>query len=118
RPHHAAGRDALRHRRVRLPPGRHADGGVEPDRSPGPHPMNVRGDTMVAGGYGGGWEARAGELITIIDLEGEQTGDFVAFVSEDPEEWLSPVHCREVLRSIFVRAGDVLVSNRRRPVLE
>lgn len=80
--------------------------------------MNIRSDVIVAGGFGGGWEARAGELITVVDLEGEQTGDFVAFVAEDPEEWLSPVHCREALRSIFVRDGDRLVSNRRRAVLQ
>ena len=28
------------------------------------------------------------------------------------------MHCREALRSIFVREGDRLVTNRRRPVLE
>ena len=80
--------------------------------------MTVRSDIVIAGGFGGGWDARAGELITVVDLEGEQTGDFVAFVTSDPEEWLSPVHCREALRSIFVREGDRLVTNRRRPVLE
>ena len=80
--------------------------------------MTPRVDRVVAGGFGGGWEARAGEYVTVIDLEGEQTGDFVAFVAEDPKEWLSPVHCREALRSMFVRAGDRLVSNRRRAVLE
>jgi uncharacterized protein YcgI (DUF1989 family) len=79
--------------------------------------MIVRSDLVVAGGFGGGWAARAGELITVVDLEGEQTGDFVAFNAADPEEWLSPVHCRETLRSIFVGAGDELVSNRRRPLL-
>ena len=42
----------------------------------------------------------------------------MAFVAEDPEEWLSPVHCREALKSIFVGDGDRLVSNRRRAVLE
>jgi uncharacterized protein YcgI (DUF1989 family) len=80
--------------------------------------MSVRLDRTVAGGFGGAWDARAGELVTVVDLEGEQTGDFVAFVVEDPEEWLSPVHCREALRSLFVRDGDMLVTNRRRPVLE
>jgi uncharacterized protein YcgI (DUF1989 family) len=80
--------------------------------------MSVRLDRTVAGGFGGAWDARAGELVTVVDLEGEQTGDFVAFVVEDPEEWLSPVHCREALRSLFVRDGDRLVTNRRRPVLE
>ena len=80
--------------------------------------MTVRLDRVVAGGFGGGWDAHAGESITIVDLEGEQTGDFAAFVATDPEEWLSPAHCREALRSIFVRVGDILVSNRRRPLLE
>jgi len=80
--------------------------------------MTVRGEVLVEGGFGAGWEARAGDLIVVEDVEGEQTADFVAFVADDPEEWLSPVHCREVLRSIFVHASDRLVTNRRHPVLE
>jgi uncharacterized protein YcgI (DUF1989 family) len=79
--------------------------------------MTVRVDHVVPGGFGAPWDARAGEFITVIDLDGEQAGDFIAFVADDPEEWLSPVHCREALRSIFVRAGDELVTNRRRSVL-
>jgi uncharacterized protein YcgI (DUF1989 family) len=80
--------------------------------------MTASLDVVVPGGFGGGWQARAGEYVTIVDLEGEQAGDFIAFAADDPDEWLSPVHCREVLRSIFVTAGDRLVSNRRRAVLE
>jgi len=75
-------------------------------------------DLTVPGGFGGAWAARAGDYITVIDLEGEQTGDFVAFAADDSREWLSPVHCREALRNLFVHAGDVLVTNRRRPILE
>ena len=80
--------------------------------------MTPRIDVTVAGGFGSGWDARAGEFITVIDLEGEQTGDFVAFVADDPSEWLSPVHCREALRNLFVHTGDRLVTNQRRPILE
>jgi uncharacterized protein len=80
--------------------------------------MRIRTNALVAGGFGGGWAASRGEYITVVDVEGEQTGDFVAFVAEDPEEWLSPVHCREASRSLFVRSGDRLVTNRRREVLE
>jgi uncharacterized protein len=80
--------------------------------------MTARVDVTVPGGFGGGWEARAGEFITVIDVEGEQTSDFVAFVAEDPGEWLSPVHCREARRNLFVHAGDQLVSNQRRAILE
>ena len=80
--------------------------------------MTVTLDLVVPGGFGGGWSARAGQVVTVVDLEGEQAGDFIAFVADDPEEWLSPVHTREVLRSIFVGPGDTLMTNRRRPVLE
>jgi uncharacterized protein YcgI (DUF1989 family) len=80
--------------------------------------MTARLDRVVPGGFGGAWDARAGEYVTVVDLEGEQAGDFIAFVADDPDEWLSPVHCREALRSIFVKAGDRLVSNSRRSVLE
>lgn len=80
--------------------------------------MTTRLDVIVPGGFGGTWEARAGEYITVVDIEGEQTGDFVAFVADDPDEWLSPPHCREALRNLFIHAGDRLVTNRRRPILE
>ena len=80
--------------------------------------MAVRSDLVVPGGFGGPWQARAGEFITIVDLEGEQAGDFIAIVAADPAEWLSPPHCREANRSLFVRLGDALVTNRRRRVLE
>ena len=80
--------------------------------------MAIHDDITVPGGFGSGWSAAAGQLITIVDLEGEQAGDFVAFASADPTEWLSPPHCREALRSIFVRQGDRLVSNKRRAVIE
>jgi uncharacterized protein len=80
--------------------------------------MTILLDLVVPGGFGGGWSARAGDYVTVVDLEGEQAGDFVAFRADDPEEWLSPVHCRESLRSIFVVAGDTLLTNRRRPIME
>lgn len=80
--------------------------------------MTVREDITIPGGFGGAWSAAAGEFITVIDLEGEQAGDFVAMIASGHGEGLSPPHCREVLRSIFVREGDVLVTNRRRAILE
>ena len=73
--------------------------------------------SVVPGGFGGGWTRGRGELITVIDLEGEQAATSWRSSADQPEEWLSPVHCRESLGSIFVRAGDVLVSNRRRPLM-
>ena len=80
--------------------------------------MAIHTDIVVAGGYGGGYHARAGQYITVVDLEGVQAGDFVALCADDPSEYLSAPHCREALLSLFPRVGDKLVTNRRRPILE
>jgi len=75
-------------------------------------------DLVVKGGFGDAFEARAGQYITIIDLEGEQAGDFVALNSHDFAEGLSTVHSRRRLSSIYFRIGDVLVSTSDRPMIE
>jgi len=75
-------------------------------------------EIVVPGGHGRAFEARAGQFITIEDLEGKQIGDFVAFNADDPAEWLSPSHTRVALMSMRFRPGDRLVTSRRRPMLE
>ena len=75
-------------------------------------------EIVVPGGHGRAFEARAGQFITIEDLEGKQIGDFVAFTADDPTEWLSPSHTRVALMSMRFRPGDRLVTSRRRPILE
>ena len=67
--------------------------------------MTVRSDIVIAGGFGGGWDARAGELITVVDLEGEQTGDFVAFVTTIPRNGSAQcIAVRRCARSSCARA--------------
>lgn len=61
---------------------------------------------------------RKGEILTIIDLEGKQVGDFVCFNYNDPTEHVSPVHMRASLSSIRLKMGDFLYSNRRRPLMQ
>jgi hypothetical protein len=75
-------------------------------------------EVVVPAGYGRAFEARAGQYITIVDLEGKQIGDFVALSAGDRMEWLSPSHTRQALMSMALRVGDRLVSSRRRPMLE
>jgi len=77
-----------------------------------------RHDVVVPGGFGASFEARRGQYVTVVDLEGEQAGDFVVFNLDDAREALSPAHTREALLSIFVKVGDRLVTNQRRPILE
>lgn len=73
---------------------------------------------VVPGGFGRGFEARSGQFITIVDLHGEQAGDFVALSLADFSEVLSPVHTRRQNKSIYFRKGDHLMSSGNRPMFE
>lgn len=57
-------------------------------------------------------------LLTIFNPHGNQVCDFFAIVENVPGEFLSMEHCRTALGRIYVRTGDVLVTNRRRPLIE
>ena len=57
-------------------------------------------------------------LLTIFNPHGNQVCDFFAIVENNPSEFLSMEHCRTALGRIYVGNGDVLVSNRRRPLIE
>ncbi len=76
------------------------------------------GGCIVPGGFGRGFEARAGQYITIIDLAGEQAGDFVALNKDNLKEVLSPVHTRRHNLSLFFKPGDHLISSEGRLMFE
>jgi len=61
---------------------------------------------------------RKGNLLTIFNPQGNQVCDFFAIVDNAPGEFLSMEHCRTALGRIYVRAGDILVTNRRRALIE
>jgi uncharacterized protein YcgI (DUF1989 family) len=75
-------------------------------------------DHVVPGGFGFGFEAQAGQYVTIVDLHGQQAGDFVALNRGDLTEVLSPVHTRRANLSIFFQVGDRLMSSESRPMFE
>ncbi len=60
----------------------------------------------------------AGRLVTVVDLEGQQVADLVAFTEGDLTEWLSTTHTRSMLGRMRIAVGDTLASNRRRPMFE
>lgn len=60
----------------------------------------------------------AGEAIRIVNTHGTQVVDFWAFRDGDLGECLSMEHLRATLGRISPRAGDALVTNRRRPILD
>ena len=60
---------------------------------------------------------KKGQSIKIINTHGQQVVDTWAFSTEDLTEFMSMEHLRATLSRIFPRAGDNLVTNRRRPIL-
>ena len=73
---------------------------------------------IVRGGFGLAFEARAGQYISINDLEGAQAGDFVALNRQSLTEGLSPIRTRRHLLSLFFGIGDTLLSNLDNPMLK
>jgi uncharacterized protein YcgI (DUF1989 family) len=66
---------------------------------------------------GTAFELRAGESLRVVDLEGEQVADFIAFNSTDKAEWLSSGRSIDYANRIYLTKGDILYSNRSRPML-
>jgi uncharacterized protein YcgI (DUF1989 family) len=75
-------------------------------------------EIQIGPASGQAFEAKAGDYITVIDVEGQQVGDFVAFNAADRTERLSTCYTRSMLSRIYVREGDRLFTNLRRPILE
>ncbi len=58
-----------------------------------------------------------GQRVRVVNSEGGQVVDTWAFCASDPTEHLSMAHSRSATYRIFFRVGDVLVTNRFRPML-
>lgn len=59
---------------------------------------------------------RAGQLLRIVDPQGEQVADLVSFAQDDPAEWLSSGRTIDYANTIYLTAGHTLYSNRSRPM--
>jgi uncharacterized protein len=66
---------------------------------------------------GTAFELRAGQSLRVIDLEGEQVADLIAFNADDKAEWLSSGRSIDYANRIYLTKGDILYSNRSRPML-
>lgn len=75
-------------------------------------------DVVVAGGHADAVIVEDGDLLEVIDIEGQQVCDLIAFASTDRREWLSISHTRASTLRLNLALGDVLQSNWRRPMLE
>src|SRR4051794_28982996 len=66
---------------------------------------------------GTAFELAAGQQLRVIDPEGEQVADFIAFNVADKREWLSSGRSIDYANRIYLTKGDILYSNRSRPML-
>jgi uncharacterized protein YcgI (DUF1989 family) len=62
-------------------------------------------------------ELKRGQVLQIVDLEGQQVGDLMAYRPADPAEYLSPAHTLSCLVRLMPSVGDELFSNHRTPLL-
>lgn len=63
------------------------------------------------------FELRAGELLQIVDTQGKQVADFVAFNTRDTKEHLSTTHTRATNNSLMLTGEMPLYSNHRNQML-
>jgi uncharacterized protein YcgI (DUF1989 family) len=82
----------------------------------------VRGGDMsetlrVPAGEGRAVLLGEGLCFRVVDVAGGQVGDLFAFTAADPGEFASASHTRVAIGKLFPRAGDPVLTNRRRPIL-
>jgi uncharacterized protein len=78
--------------------------------------MGIISEIVVPAGEGRGVFVRASELLDIIDLEGQQVGDLIAWRRADPREYMSPTHTVSCNASIRLGTDAQLFTNRRNPI--
>ena len=78
--------------------------------------MSVRALKTLAPQTGAAFELRAGQQLRVVDVEGEQVADLTAFNAIDKSEWLSSGRSIDYANRIYLTKGDILYSNRSRPM--
>jgi uncharacterized protein len=75
-------------------------------------------EVLIPGGHGRAFPVAKGQFLEIVDVEGQQVADVVAFAAQDRREWLSTTHTRSATLRLSLYVGDRLESNWRRPMFE
>jgi len=65
---------------------------------------------------GAAFALEKGQIIRIIDVEGEQVADLFCFSKDETKEALSSGHTTDYNGKIFLSKGDILYSNRSNPM--
>jgi len=73
--------------------------------------------TRIPPQSGVSFELPAGACLRVIDPQGEQVADLVAFARADPNEWISSGRTLDYNNTIYLTTNRILYSNRSRPML-
>ena len=79
--------------------------------------MSVLTSHHLAPQTGMAFQLQKGQVVRVIDPEGEQVADFMAFSAFDPREALSSGRSFDYNNTIYLTSGHVLYSNRSNPLL-
>ena len=72
----------------------------------------------IAPRTGAGFRVAAGQYLTVIDPEGRQVSDLLAFAADDVREVISSGRTLDYANRIYLSTGDKLYSNRSNVLLE
>lgn len=79
-------------------------------------PVPLREEVIAPTGHFAA-ELRAGQVLRIVDIEGQQVADLVCFALGALDERLSIVNTISLNRQVFPRVGTVLWSEQARPMM-
>lgn len=65
---------------------------------------------------GTGFLLERGQVLKVIDPQGEQVADLIAFARPDSGEWLSSGRSLDYSNTIYLTSGHILYSNRSEPM--
>lgn len=85
-------------------------------RAPDGYPQLVQ-DVVVPAREARAIAVPAGCVLQVVDREGQQVGDLVAYRTAAPDDYLSPAHTCSCLTKLVPEVGDELFSNHRTPLL-
>jgi uncharacterized protein YcgI (DUF1989 family) len=82
-----------------------------------PVPGRVLQVVEIPARYGAALTMTRGQVLRVVDVEGQQVGDFVCFNRDDLTERYSPQNTILFNRTIYPQVGATLVSDRGRPMM-
>lgn len=80
--------------------------------------MSTAGTQVIPPRSGAGFRLAAGQSLTVIDPEGRQVADLLAYNAADVREVISSGRTLDYAETIRLTTGHLLYSNRSRPMLE